>query len=400
MLLPAGNGMTTGRPAAAARKLPAWKLALFRLLACSIGVLLCLTILEFGLRLYPPAALRIRGGRIALPLNQRTQIHNSAISKADRVIVQTRNALGFRGADPPSDLAQRLSLVTVGGSTTECYYLSDERTWPEQLRSRLDERFHDVWLNNAGLDGHSTYGHQRLLDQYLDALRPKCIVFLVALNDIGLDRSREFDERLARNSGASGRLPQSYFWIVEHSATAALFDNIRRTRQARAAGVTHQNIDHAQLQLDEARPVEVSEADRAEVLQLHRERFLPAYRARLQQLIESTREMAALPVLVTQPALCGPARDPETGFDLGRVAIGNVNGEVQWEILELYNSVTRDVCRERDAPLIELAELLPKDSRLYYDYYHFTNQGAEKVAEIVANELTPILSRTFPSYVR
>ncbi len=144
----------------------------FRILAVSLGTLVGLMLLEVSLRYFPPVQLRIRGGRIALPLNQRTVFKNTTISKVDAEITQTRNSIGFRGADPPSDFSRKLSVVTVGGSTTECYYLSDNLTWPEQLRQRLDPQFSDLWLNNAGLDGHTTFGHQRLFDQYLVTLRP------------------------------------------------------------------------------------------------------------------------------------------------------------------------------------------------------------------------------------
>lgn len=34
---------------------------------------------------------------------------------------------------------------------------------------------------------------------------------------------------------------------------------------------------------------------------------------------------------------------------------------------------------------------MPEDSRYYYDYLHFTNAGAEQVADLLAVELTPIL---------
>lgn len=372
----------------------------FRLLAIFMGTLVGLVLLEVSLRYFPPVQLRIRGGRIALPLNQRTVFKNATISKVDAEITQTRNSIGFRGADPPSDFSRKLSVVTVGGSTTECYYLSDTLTWPEQLRQRLDPQFSDLWLNNAGLDGHTTFGHQRLFDQYLVTLRPRCILFLIGANDVGLDRSRDVDDRLRRDHGASGFVSQSYFWCVEHSATAALLDNLRRTTQARAAGVHHQDINHSQLKWNESRAVDISPEATAAILNQHRDQYLAGYRSRIETLIQQCREIDALPILMTQPTLFGPARDPETGVDLARMAVGELNGDVQWQILELYNSTTRDVAREQDVPIIDLAQQLSKDSRYYYDYYHLTNAGAAQVADLVEREMTPLLSRAFPDHVR
>ena len=41
----------------------------------------------------------------------------------------------------------------------------------------------------------------------------------------------------------------------------------------------------------------------------------------------------------------------------------------------------------------QLARLLPKDSRYFYDLYHFGNAGAETVGKIVAAALGPHLIR-------
>ncbi len=207
------------------------------------------------------------------------------------------------------------------------------------------------------------------------------------------------DDRLRRDHGASGFVSRSYFWFVEHSATAALLDNLRRTTQARAAGVHHQDINHSQLKWNESRAVDISPEATAAIRSQHRDQYLAGYRSRIDTLIQQCREIDALPILMTQPTLFGLALDPETGVDLARMAVGELNGDVQWQILELYNSTTREVAREQGVPLIDLAQQLPKDSRYYYDYYHFTNAGAAQVADLVERELTPILTRAFPEHV-
>ncbi len=372
---------------------------MFRLIAAALGISSALLLLEVSLRWFPPVQLRIRGSRIALPINQRTVFKNTTISTVDAEIVQARNSIGFRGADPPSDLAQSLSIVTVGGSTTECYYLSDDKTWPELLRQRLEGQYRHLWLNNAGLDGHTTFGHRQLMNQYLLTLKPKCVLFLIGANDVGLDRSHLNDDKLQKGYWAHGWGEKSYFWFVEHSATAALFDNLRRTAQARTAGVSHQDINHAQLQWNESQTVDLSPEQTTEILDRHRQAFLPGYRNRVRALIEQCRPAHIVPILITQPALFGPAKDPQTGVNLARVAVGELNGDVQWQVLELYNAVTRDVARELGVPLIDLARTMPKDSRFYYDYYHFTNAGAVEVAHLLEPELTLILSREFPKFV-
>ncbi len=52
---------------------------------------------------------------------------------------------------------------------------------------------------------------------------------------------------------------------------------------------------------------------------------------------------------------------------------------------------------DRVVLVIDLAREMPKGSRYYYDLIHYTNAGAEKVADLVAAHLTPFLAQKFPS---
>lgn len=343
--------------------------------------------------------MRVQGGRIVLPINVRREIHNERIEKIDNEIVHSRNRLGFRGADPPTDFGDHLTIVAVGGSTTECYYLSDGRTWPEQIGPQLDGHFTNSWINNAGLDGQSTYGHSSLLDQYLIELQPDVILFLIGLNDVGLRQPASFDT--AMNPGSQKQAGvATRFWrtIVEYSAVASLIDNARRSAAAHEAGVVHENISHEQLLLDAQSSVTISESTIDQLTARHHSQFLPDYRRRVEHLIQRSRQHGIHPVLITQPALPGEAIDPTTGVDLGALRVDNLNGRVRWKILELYNNVVRDVGKKHHIDVIDLAHLMPKDSQYYYDHYHFTNKGAELVGDLVSNQLIPILKEKFPEH--
>ena len=42
-----------------------------------------------------------------------------------------------------------------------------------------------MWVNNAGLDGATTYRHLILMEDYVAQLRPKVVLFLIGINDVG-----------------------------------------------------------------------------------------------------------------------------------------------------------------------------------------------------------------------
>ena len=108
------------------------------LLVLLISLVLVLGFCELILRVYNPLGFRIKGDKIILPINKKEIIHHEhGLGKLDKVVVQQRNSLGFRGPEPPADFSRDLTIVTVGGSTTECFDLAEDKTWPHDLGVQL-----------------------------------------------------------------------------------------------------------------------------------------------------------------------------------------------------------------------------------------------------------------------
>ena len=111
--------------------------------------------------------------------------------------------------------------------------------------------------------------------------------------------------------------------------------------------------------------------------------------------------------MISQPALYGVTADPLTLVNLNavvvsdvhRTKVGQVRGKLAWDVLELYNDAVRAVGRERDVLVIDAASRLPKSSQLFYDFVHFTNEGARELARIVSEDLCSFLAKRFPDFV-
>ena len=145
-----------------------------------------------GLRSYNPVYVPLRANEIVLPVNSTIRFE----SARGGIVVNRYNELGFRGPGKPTDFDDATTIVTVGGSTTACVGLSDEDTWPDRLAALLSQDVADLWLNNAGMDGHSTFGHSILLEQMLASLRPDIVLYLVGVNEIDRDDLNRFDSQL------------------------------------------------------------------------------------------------------------------------------------------------------------------------------------------------------------
>jgi hypothetical protein len=370
----------------------------FIIFLCVCTVVLGLA--EIVLRVYPPFKLNVTGNRIVLPANrtytfdsrQNSHLSTVAAHKLDAVITHTKNSIGFRGPEPPRSMGDYLSVITVGGSTTECFYLSDGSTWPDRLGAMLSRTFSPFWLNNAGLDGHSTVGHTVLLQDYISPLKPKIVLFLFGINDLYVERAATFDRGVQR-AGIDLSSPKSVFVsAANYSQVLAIPLNIYRDFRAERLGIAHNLADLSGLSTRV-----VSNSERSKALDDYA-RGLPAFEQRLAHLVELSRSSGIEPVFMTQPMLYGRGTDDVTGINLELVSVGELNGKVVWDALEMYNDATRGFGKREEILVIDLAASLPKSSEYYYDLFHYSNAGAAKVAEIIYLSLCPFLAAKFPSY--
>lgn len=348
------------------------------------SVLLTVLLLEVVLRVYNPLDTSVRGNQINLKTNITSTYTGGSNSQLDSKIVHRKNNIGFRGKDYES--AKGLPRIfAVGGSTTENVYLTEGKTWPDILEYYLRPNFPNLWMNNAGFSGHSTFAHQLLLEEHIAMYDPDLVIFLVGINDV--NRS-DLDDHALR------------FWepkfaeLAGYSELVSLVLNIYRSLRA-----GEQNITHNTKGLNEDWLVtwDISKAE-TEAAITYTRRLTIAYHERLTRLVETTREIGAIPFLVTQPTLYGDVVDDRTGIDLGKIYVSQVDGITAWKILELYNDITRVVARDLEVKLVDLASELPKSSYYFYDTIHFTNEGAARVGSILHQELEPYLAGQFPDY--
>jgi lysophospholipase L1-like esterase len=368
--------------------------ALFKnILAVLLGLTLALMALEILLRVVQPVEYRVRGNKIVLLRNKNYIFNNDKIDRLDRIIYFTRNQLGFRGGPPPKNFAQTLTILTVGGSTTECFHVSDGKAWPDLLAQRLKEKFQPLWLNNAGLDGHSTFGHLVLMKDYIVQLKPKVVLFLVGINDRALADYGALDQESLKKPAADF-LQAGIDTLAQYSEIMNYAVNLNRYSKAHQGGLVHANIDFARL-----KTLDMPEDSLNSLVNNHKSQYLKPYARRLQELIEVARGHNIEPVFMTQPIIYGEIIDPVSGADLGRVDIGGINGKASWEIMKLYNEVLRQVAAQNQVLLIDLATEMPKNSRYFYDTAHFTNEGCQLVAQIIDPHLTAFLAKKFPHFV-
>lgn len=352
---------------------------------------------EALLRLYNPVQSRVRGDRIVLVANRTYTIRNTTIPRLPAAISVRLNSLGFRGPEPPAPFGEALTVFAIGGSTTQSFFISDGLTWPDRLADRLRRSFPSIWINNAGLDGHSTLGHLVLLDDYIVPLRPKAALFLIGLNDVDRADLSAYERETIRGQWSLESPVAAVKSLAAYSELASTALNLARSYQAYQRGLTNRPVD---IRARESLTIDDADLDR--YVRGFVNGSLAGYERRVNAIVDRTRAAGIEPFLITQPMLLGAGRDDVTGVDLARVHANGPqqSGAMYWRPLELYNDVVRRIGRERGVVVIDLARRLPKSSALFYDFTHFTIEGADRVGQIVYEGLCPAFQRRFASAAR
>ncbi len=352
-------------------------------------MLFSLLILEIFLRLFSPVQFRVQGSKIILPANKTHIFYNTTNPKLDSVIVHRKNALGFRGENAPENWAEYLTIFTVGGSTTECFHLSDGQDWTSQLSDLLKQDLQKTWVNNAGLDGQSTFGHAILLEDHLLKLKPNLLLFYVGINDVRRDDLNSFDQSMFKQEVKWRE------WLEYNVKTIGFARNFWRAMRAKKRGLSHHEVDLAKLP-----SLIFPDSTIVRQVEEYKVKYVPAYKKRIERLIKLCRENNVEPVFATQPSLIGVGVDSLTGVNLETVAtVNGENGKLSWAILQANNQALLELCAAEGVFCMDVASKMPKNSKYYYDFIHCTKEGSAQIARIMAAELIPHLVEKYPAYL-
>jgi lysophospholipase L1-like esterase len=332
-------------------------------ISMGIGLFVALIIAELILQIHNPFPSRIRGNEILLKANlSKTIILDPPVPGLDTTFIHSVNELGFRGESWPKDPSKKTTMIVVGGSTTECSMQADEKTWPAKMNQRLKKHIPNLWVNNAGLDGCSTYGHIILMHDYIIDLQPDYALFLIGVNDRGKASFASEDGFLAEREEAFWRT-----W-VKKSELLMIIDNVYKSYQAHSVQLGHQVKielpDKTKMTATDHRQDSIAHVEKMEF----HHHYIPTYLARVDSITRLCVHNNIIPVYITQPLL-----DSENSAG--------------WEVMEIYNHALLNYCRKNKLMCIDLADAMPKKEALYYDNMHYNNAGADLVGQIVADSL-------------
>lgn len=291
----------------------------------------------------------------------------------------TRDHYGLRG---PCKKIDKINILTIGGSTTDQRFIPDGLTWQDSLEKNLKNLAHPhACVANAGVDGHSTFGHIESFNTWfpkIHPLKPKLVLLYVGINDAGF--------RLAPFAGFETKAGEDEsplkVWLREKSALYGLLRFIRNalTPKPKASYAEHTKHPFS--------PEEYIRTENTAGALALAEENKQAFSKRLRFVLGQIKQMGSVPVCVSQPHLyinssSGTKKGVPFAFEYKGVFYNGLDYDAS---IKLLNQEMAELCSSQGSFYIDAAShtFAPED---FYDLVHMTPIGAKKLGDLIAHQM-------------
>ena len=285
----------------------------------------------------------------------------------------------------------------LGGSATECLYLDQSETWPALIEKYLNEGSNKKYnVFNGGRSGITSQHHlaqvQKLLErnQWIDV-----IIIMEGLND--LQYALSFEEGYKQKD--SQLVYEESFWLSPLKEIKPFYRNtylFKYLSKVKKAIFSHKLTQdpygntYVKWRSNKANAKEIINTEPNLV------QSLVDYQRNNQAIIDLVKSRNKRIIFIPQPVAWDTIMEP--GF--GKLCWYGWIGQSQYEntekyyaftqlkkSLDIYNELLKNTCLKNNIKCIELEGRLAKDTTTFYDDCHFNENGARKVAKIIADYL-------------
>jgi hypothetical protein len=273
-----------------------------------------------------------------------------------------------------------MSIVFLGGSTTECKYVAEEHRFPYLVGVLLEKKT-GIKINsyNAGRSGnHSLHSIDILLNKVFP-IKPDIVIMLHNINDLVV------------------LLYESSYWNT-HSSKPVIFDinqeivanffKIMRDRWIPNLAAAMRNFDKSLRSFwksDQKANDEFAKI-RGKHLTVDKSGMLAQFEMNLQSFIYLCKARNITPVLMTMSSRFTEKPDK---IILDTFKTSGLDYYKFKELFDLFNESIIKKAQENNIMVIDLAKTIPQENDFLYDIVHYTDKGAGKVADIISDRLEP-----------
>ncbi len=293
--------------------------------------------------------------------------------------IYTRDSNGLRGSCAnPKDI----SILTIGGSTTDQRYIPDGMTYQDVLQKLLSNKNDRlICVSNAGVDGHSTFGHLASFQNWFPLivdLKPKFFLLYIGINDAGFRfiSNTGFDERYNRNQS---KLQNT---LKNNSSIYSLLKSLRNllhglsdTRAYAGHSIRVPNADDY---------VATKMTDGVEA---HIKKNTEEFEKRLKAILLQVASFGAKPICVSQPHLFirefgSVKKGLKVAFEYEGIIYNGLDYDTS---IKALNNSMKFLCKENDGFYLDMST---KDfsGDDFYDAVHLKSIGANRLGGYLFDE--------------
>jgi hypothetical protein len=282
-----------------------------------------------------------------------------------------------------------LTLVFLGGSTTECAYVQEEKRFPYLVGRTLEVFTHQkVNSINAGMSGSMSLNSINAFLNKILPFDPDIAVLMQNINDI----VALLYDRTYWGINLSQRSP---IVIIEHKQEEP---PTLRTLLEDSFQVCIPHITQHMLRMKKRLLEEEDEADEfahvnAEDMIIdgaYKQYMVTEFRKNLGTFIEICRVREITPVLMTQANRFKEHPDPIILDHFNHLIIRrklNLDYHGLKELHDMFNQAIQDVGQDHDVLVIDLARHIPQEKEFIADAVHYNDTGSQLAAELISREV-------------
>lgn len=285
----------------------------------------------------------------------------------------------------PNSTDSTVDIIFFGGSTTECRYVDEDLRWPYLVsQSLVDQSGQQINTKNAGVSGNDTmHSTLNLIAKGLNC-KPKIVILLDNINDLSnLIKTESY-----------WKSPPSRAIIQEEKANnkKELAIVFLRTAKNLAIPNIYWGIRVLLKNISEklnSNPSPYDEWVDFRNISLKPEDYIKIqnqYKSSLLSFVNIAKSWGIEPILMTQ---FNRLNADDTFIKMNYNESGNgISYEDFIKYYDIFNEIVRDVAKNENCILIDLANEIPSTSQYIYDAVHVNNEGSVLVAKIISKTIS------------
>jgi hypothetical protein len=272
-----------------------------------------------------------------------------------------------------------LSLVFLGGSTTECMFVDEENRFPFVAGAILEqETGKKINAYNGAMAGTNTLNCIDVLVNKVLPLKPRVVVFMENINDL----STLLYEGTYWNHNTWRSPIQT---LYKHESLGLLLKEIFIPNITAA----YKNLTLTLLRREQ----DQFAAYRGKKPQVDKGKLNQEFAMNLQTIVDICKVRGIIPVLMTQANRITDRPDPVIKTYVGRFGEHASLGYQDFkEIYDSFNATIRQVGQRNQVLVIDLAAEIPPDKTYIYDLVHLNDTGSRYAAGLIAARLKSVIA--------